>query len=125
MRAVVVGGHADPVAQRGVRFSGRLPIVLHEALRRLPVDLFGEFRGRELPVHLLRCFFHDGPGVDAGTNRFQDRLVASAIEVVELALPGSERAVDRPHPGDVAHVIADVRRVIHQQKGGHHSGPAG
>src|SRR5437764_351546 len=83
-------------AERRVGSAGRVPVILHEALPRLAVDVLRELRGGERPLHLPDGFFHDRSGVDARPDRFQDRLVTGAIEPVELALPGRERPVDRP-----------------------------
>ena len=110
--AHVVRGHPHLVAERAP--LRRLPVGLHELLRRLLVRGPGEAgRGRD-SVHLGGRLLHHRLLRGAGADRLQDRPVGGEVEGVELLLGRGEAAVHRPHPRDVAHVVADVRGVVHE-----------
>ena len=110
-----MGGHAHPVPEAGGGI-GRSLVVGHELPGRALVLGLRELRRGEQPVHLRLGVLLDGAGRGAGADGLQDRAVAAQVEAVQLALPGAEAAVHREHPGDVAHVVADVGREVHEQQ---------
>src|SRR5919205_741544 len=114
--AHVVRRHPDPVAERGARRGGRALVTLHELARARLVDGLRELRASERPTHVGGGFLHDCGGRGAGPYVREYGLVAFEVEAVQLTLPVAELTIDGPHARHVAHVVAVVGRVVHQQE---------
>ena len=87
---------------------------LHERARGLFERRLRELRAREDGVHRLRRLLANHRRRHAGTNARHHRVPVLEHELQQLALPRRVRPVHRPHAADVADVVPEVRRVVHQ-----------
>ena len=103
------------MSETAARTAGRAPITLDKILGCGAIVRLGELPGAQELLHLAYGVLFDGLHV-AGADVMEDRLVEAQIEAIQLPLPLIELTVDRPLPGEVSAVVADIGAEIQEDE---------